>query len=188
MNSVNSADKLEVGDPAPNPESTLTQKAVSGVAWSAILLVGKQLLQILSVTVLAHKIPPSGYGLMSMAAVLSNFLETFADLGTAAALVRTSKLTDSLVSTVMWLNLIFGLLLSITLGLLSYPAALFFREPGLVPVVQALAIVFFFTSLGVVPYALLNRRMAFQQITVAQFAGTVTGTLVAIIAAFCNAG
>ena len=185
---MNLADKLEVSDPTLNPESTLTQKTVRGVAWSAILLVGKQLLQILSVTVLAHKIPPSGYGLMSMAAVLSNFLETFCDLGTAAALVRISKLTDGLVSTVIWLNLMFGLVLSIGLALASYPAAAFFHEPGLIPIVQALSLVFFFSSLGVVPGALLNRRMAFQKITIAQFIGTSAGTLAAIIAAFCNAG
>jgi len=123
-----------------------------------------------------------------MAAVLTNFLDTFRDLGMTSALVRQPSLTDALVSTVFWLNCILGLILPLLIVALSVPAAWFFHEPALGAVLRVLALVFLLNSLAVVPTAILTREMAFRKINLASLAGAVMGTGVAIITALRQGG
>jgi O-antigen/teichoic acid export membrane protein len=166
----------------------LTGKAVSGVAWSMSYQVGRQLLSFASVAVLARKVPPSAYGLLSMAAVITNFLETFRDMGTGNVIVREREVSDRLLSSVFWLNLGLGLVLALAVALLAFPAAAFFRESALTKVMQALAVIFLVYSLGVLPTGLLNREMAFRPIAISQLVGAVFGTAAAITAALLGAG
>jgi lipopolysaccharide exporter len=167
---------------------SLTRKATSGVAWSAVFQVGRQLLSIVSVFVLAHFVPPGAYGVVAMAVICMNFLETFRDLGTTNALVREPDLTDALISSIFWLNCILGTAVTLCMVLVSVPVAAFFHEPQLSPVVRALSVTFFLNALGVVPTALLNREMSFRNINVASFAGAVVGTALSIAMAIRGAG
>lgn len=167
---------------------TLTQRVASGVAWSAMFQVGRQLLSVISVSVLARKVPPAAYGLVSMAGVLTNFFDVLADLGTSYALIRQPKLTDGLTSAVFWLNIMAGVAISLCLVVVAGPAAWFFHQPDLPPVVRAFALIFLFNSLGVVPAALLKRRMEFRKLSFGQLAAAVTATAVAITAALHDAG
>lgn len=150
--------------------------------------VGRQLLSFASVAVLARKVPPSAYGVLAMASVITNFLDTFRDMGTSAAIVREREISDRLLSSVFWLNLGLGILLAFVVVLLSFPAAAFFHEPALTPVIQALAVVFLLYSLGVLPTGLLNRAMTFRPIALAQLSGAAMGTAAAITAAVMGAG
>lgn len=49
---------------AAAPPRTLTHKTASGVAWLSLVQVVRQLLQLVSVSVLARHIPPAAYGLV----------------------------------------------------------------------------------------------------------------------------
>jgi len=165
---------------------TLTQKTATGVAWITSFQVIRQLLQVISVSVLARHVPPAAYGLVAMATLLTNLLETVRDLGTRYAMVREREMPDELVSTVFWFNCILGGATSLLLVALSWPAMRFFHEPQLVPVIQFVSLSFFLGALSVVPTAMLNRAMAFRKIAVGQTAGAICGTLVAIAVALAG--
>src|SRR3954447_16735292 len=153
--------------------TSLTQKATSGVAWSSIFQVSRQVLSLVSVSVLARRIPPSAYGLIAMAGILASFFETFRDLGTTNAIVRETDVSGNFESTLFWAHCILGLAVSGCVYALAYPTAKFFQEPAIAPVVHALAGSFILTGLGTVPSALLTRRMAFRQLGLAQFVAAV---------------
>jgi O-antigen/teichoic acid export membrane protein len=172
----------------PGTPTTLTQKATSGVAWSSVFQVCRQLLSLVSVSVLTHKIPPSAYGLVAMAAVLIALFETLRDLGTNKAIIREPVLSDRLVSSVFWINAGFGALESVCIFGLATPAALFFHEPRLTGVVRALSGYFLISSFSLIPEALLTRQLAFRRLNAAQYSGAVVGTVAAIVAAFSGGG
>ena len=83
---------------------SLTQRTASGMAWLTSVQAVRQLLSIISVSVLARRIPPAVYGLMGMAALVTLLLETIRDVGTGTALIRERELPDHLASTAFWLN------------------------------------------------------------------------------------
>ena len=165
---------------------SLTQKTASGVAWISGFQVTRQVLQVISVSVLARYVPPAAYGLVAMAALLTNLLETVRDLGTRYAMVREREMPDDLVSTVFWLNCIMGGATTLLLVLLSWPVARFFHEPQLAPVIQFISLSFLLGALSVVPTAMLNREMAFRTIAVGQSVGAICGTLVGVSVALAG--
>jgi len=165
---------------------SLTQRTASGMAWLTGVQVVRQLLSIVSVSVLARRIPPAVYGLMGMAVLVTNLLETIRDVGTGAALIRERELPDHLASTAFWLNCGTGVTVTLLVIALSWPAARFFHEPRVATILQFLSISFFFGALGVVPTAILNRAMEFRKVAVAQTTGGVCGATCAIAIALAG--
>jgi O-antigen/teichoic acid export membrane protein len=148
----------------------------------------RQLLQIVSVSILARHIPPVAYGLVAMAALVTNFMETIRDVGTGYALIREREVTRELASTVFWLNCIIGSVATLLVVAASWPAAYFFHEKLVAPILQFLAVSFFLGALSVVPTAMLNRAMEFRKVATAQTTGAVLGTLVAVVMAVTGKG
>jgi O-antigen/teichoic acid export membrane protein len=169
-------------------DGTLTDKAVSGGLWMSGFQIARQLLQFLSVSILAHRVPPAAYGVVAMAVVVTNLLETVRDLGTGEALVREQEMSHEIASTAWWLNLGMGGVVALLIVVSSWPAAAFFREPLLAPVLQSLSLMVLLTAISVVPRALLVRDMAFRRLAVTQTAGAMCGTTAAIAVAYAGGG
>jgi PST family polysaccharide transporter len=167
---------------------TYTGRAVLGVGWSAFSSGARQVLSLASVAVLARLLGPGAYGLMGMAALVINFLVNFRDLGTAAAVIQRKSLTPRMLSTLFWLNLFIGGLLSAVVFSVAGLAASFFRDPLVAPILRALSVSFLLTSSGVVHSALLSREMAFQKIAFSDLGSAVAGYAVAIPCAFFGLG
>ncbi len=167
---------------------TLTRKALAGTGWSGMATAARQVLSFAAVAVLARKLGPDAYGLMGMAALLTNFLLNFKDLGTATAIIQRPEITQKLLSSVYWLNLALGLSLSLAVIALAIPAAHFFREPELAPVMWALSASFSITASGLVQNAILSRAMRFDQLAIADFASAVAGYAIAIPCAYAGLG
>lgn len=168
--------------------ASLTQRTTSGVLWSGGSQAARQLLTIFSFSILAHHIDETAYGLVSMATVFTAFVETFRDFGTTTALVQQAELTDRLISTVFWINMLAGTVIALCLLALSIPGARFFGEPQLARILQVVSLNFVIGAVGLVPTAMLMRRMQFRWITLAQLAGVVSGTAAAITMALQGLG
>ncbi len=156
------------------------------MAWLTGVQVARQLLSVISVSILARRIPPAIYGLVGMAVLVTTLLETIRDVGTGTALIREREMPDELASTAFWLNCSTGVVVTMLVIALSWPAAYFFRAPQLARILQFLSISFFFGALGVVPTAVLNRAMDFRKVAVAQISGAICGTASAIAIALAG--
>jgi O-antigen/teichoic acid export membrane protein len=159
---------------------SLTARGVSGVAWSAGAQVIRLLLSFGSVSVLAHLVPPSGYGLMAMAGTVTYIFDNLRDLGTGVALIQRQQITSTLVSSVFWFNQALGCLLTGASYLAAPYAAAFFREPQLIPVLQLIGFNFLAYSATTVPNALLSRQMDFRSLAIAQVLAAILGTAVTL--------
>ena len=167
---------------------SLTHKTASGVAWMSLVQLVRQVLQVASVSILARHIAPAAYGLLAMAALVTNFMETVRDVGTGYALVREREVSRDLASTVFWLNCVLGGIASLLVIAASWPTAYFFHEKLVAPILQFLAVSFFLGALSVVPTAMLNRAMEFRKVAIAQTIGAVLGTVVAVVMAIAGKG
>jgi PST family polysaccharide transporter len=143
-------------------------------------MAARQLLSLGCVAILARKLGPGAYGLMGMALTVLMFLANFRDLGTAAAIIQRPAISQDLLSTLFWTNAGIGLLLSILAGMGAGPAARFFHQPELAPILRVLSVSFVVMSLGVVQNALLNRQMKFKLTSLADFISSVVGYGVAL--------
>lgn len=118
-------------------------------------------LRIGSLAMLARILDPHEFGLVSMVTVITGALSILKDAGLPLATVQRATVTEEQLSTLFWLNVLVGAILTLlTLALAPYVSA-FYREPRLVRVTAALAPGFLLSGLGAQHAAILARQMRF---------------------------
>lgn len=164
-------------------------EAVSNLKWTTLSQASRIAAQLLSVLFLARLLPPSDFGLISMALIVTGFTGIFRDCGTAAAVIqKTLDPSPIFLDTIFWLNVLIGVVIAIALALFSPLIAIGFAEPQLKEVLCALVMTFPVISLGVVQQSILERKFHFKQLAIIEFVAAFTGLVAAILAAYVGWG
>jgi O-antigen/teichoic acid export membrane protein len=171
--------------PAP---TGLSQKAAAGVAWSTIATAGKQILSIASLATVARVLGPGAYGIMGMANLVIVFVTNFRDLGTGTAIVQRQSVTNSLLSSLFWVNCFLGVFLAIAVAGTSPLTARFFDAAELVPILCVISVSLWLSSAGVVHNSLLLRNMRFRALAIADLAAAGAAYGVALACAYSGLG
>lgn len=153
---------------------------VSGVKWSAAARYGEHAVGFVTTAILAHLLSPEAFGLLALAALVTGFLSSIADLGTATALIQREDVSPSLESTVFWVSVTTATLLAILAWILAPAVALFFGEPRVTPILRVLAVGLLFSGTGAVPTALLTRDLTFDLLARVQLSAAAVGGAVGI--------
>jgi PST family polysaccharide transporter len=167
---------------------TLRDATISGLKWSAIAQAAAQSMQIITYILLARLLPPGDFGLVSMAMVVTNFVLLFNDLGTAAAVVQRRELSPPFLSSIFWLNLGFGLVLTLVVMLLSPLIAWLYHEPRVTPLLMVMALSFALFGSGKLQQALLQRDLNFAVLAKIEVLAIGAGSAAALLAALAGAG
>ncbi|WP_273890488.1 lipopolysaccharide biosynthesis protein [Serratia marcescens] len=161
---------------------------VSNAKWVAFSQLFKIGVQVLNIVVLARLMPPSEYGLMSMALVVTNFALLVRDLGTAAAIIQRKDLQNETINAIFWLNILMGLTIAGIIVIFSPVIAYVFHEPRLIAVLCLLAISFPLASSASAHMALLERDSKFKKVASIEISSSVVAVIVAIIMAYQGFG
>jgi len=133
-----------------------------------------------SLMILARLLGPKEFGLVGMVTAFTGVLDLFRDFGLSAATVQRPTVTEEQISTLFWINILFGAVLTIiTLSMAPFIAA-FYHEPRLLGVTAVLAVGFLFNAAGVQHSALLQREMRFTTLAVVGVISLMLGTGVAV--------
>jgi O-antigen/teichoic acid export membrane protein len=168
--------------------TTLKHRTASGVKWSMLSQAGRQGMQLLTIVILARLLTPSDFGLVGMAMVVIGFIGIFNDLGTSAAIIQQRELTETLLSSIFWVNVGFGVLAMIVLYFCAPLGGTFFREPRVVALLRALSLSFFISGLSILQQALLERSLSFSVLAKVEIASVFTGSMVSVGLALAGAG
>lgn len=148
----------------------------------------KQVLQFAISVGLARLLNPEDFGLMGMVVVFTGVATLFADLGLGSALVQKSDLDEAHLSSVYWLNLAVGLLITIVFIAAAPLIASFYNEPQLVPIVRVLSLLFVVSAFAIVQKNLLTREMRFRALATVDFIAIFLAGIVAIVLALYDFG
>jgi O-antigen/teichoic acid export membrane protein len=162
--------------------------AISNARWLTLSQASRVILQMISLFILSRLLQPSEYGLLAMATVATNFAFLLRDMGTGAAVVQKENLTEETKSTVFWLNVAMGFLLTLALLIAAPFMASYFRIDKLAAVLCLLSIVFPITSASAVHQSLLERRSGFKTLARIEITSAVLGLIVAITLAYLGFG
>lgn len=168
--------------------SSFRKKAFSGLSWSAASQAGRQALQFVTSIMLAWILAPSDFGLLSMALVVTGFAALFKDLGTSSAIIQRTDVSESLLSSIFWMNTAFGFLITIAVYLLSPLAAVFYNESRVTEVLQVLSVNFAVSGLSILHQGILQKQLFFKKIALIELSSTFIGSVVGIAAALNGSG
>jgi O-antigen/teichoic acid export membrane protein len=145
---------------------SLKQQTLSGIGWSAGAQIGKQGLQFIISVILARLLTPEDFGLVGMILVFTGFAGLFSELGFGAALIQRQEIEERHLSSIFWLNIVAGLILTGIVIAVAPLIAAFFNEPRLKVLIMLISLNFFISSLNTVQNAILNRSMDFRKLAI----------------------
>lgn len=154
----------------------IRNKAIRGVAWSAVEKFARQGLMTLFSVIIARQLSPSDYGLVAMLSIFLIIAQVFVDSGFVEALIQKQDRTETDFSTTFWFNIGVALLVYIALLLFSPLIAGFYGEPLLEELLPWMALVFVINAFRTVQQAKLNIAMDFRrQAWISMIAISVSG-------------
>lgn len=159
--------------------SSLYARTTRGAGWVLAWRWGMRLLGLASTLVLVRLIRPADFGIIALASGFSQTIDGMLTLGTEEAVIRARDPRPSFYDTAFTLNLLRGLFVSACVAALAWPAARFFADPRLGPVllvVAALPLLDGCANIGTVQF---RRDFAFHK----EFAIMVLPKLCGIVAA-----
>jgi PST family polysaccharide transporter len=162
--------------------------AFSNARWVGTIQAARIGVQLLTLLVLSRLLSPGDFGLVAMALTVTNFAMLIRDLGTGAAIVQNAVLEPKTTLTAHWSNCFIGFALGLILLVIAIPASIFFRTPGVQPVLQLLALSFPILGSTVVHQALLERESRFALLARIEITAVASGFAVAVIAALFDMG
>lgn len=166
----------------------LKDKTVRGVLWTICSQTTRLLLNIIVTAVLAHLLNPEDFGTIAMVAVFTVFFTIFNDIGLPSAIIQKQEVTDEQLSSLFWINLIEGILVTIILIALAPIIANFYDKSVLKPIVIVMSLLFTISSIGMIQLALFSKMMNFKTIAIIEIAASMAGGITAIILAAIGFG
>lgn len=166
----------------------LRGKVRRGLRWKLLNVVLGQGSEALISILLAHILLPRDFGLAGLAIVFSGLALGFSDIGLGAAIIQRKTLTDEDCSTVFWVTVMAGAVLTVLGVALSPLVADFFSNPRVMPLFAVLSTSFLLVSLGQTQRAILTREMSFRSLELRNIAATVTGAVAALALALAGFG
>lgn len=171
---------LRTGRGPREGQADLAARTIRGVLWSGVGQFGIQALGFLVSVVLARLLTPREYGLATAASLITGFLASMGASGLTAALVQRADVAEEDLATSFWAGLAVGSGLAVLLVAASGHAAAFFREPLIAPLLMVQAVGLLLTPLGAVHTALLQRKMDFRILAMADLSTVVGSGILAV--------
>lgn len=138
--------------------------------------------------VMARLLNPRDFGLVGMVTAFTGVLTLFRDFGLSAATVQRVDVSEYQMSTLFWINLLVGAILSLLAVAIAPFAVSFYHEPHLFWVTIAVGTTFLFNAAGVQHSALLQRQMRFTALAMIEVIGWTGYTLIGISLAMAGYG
>lgn len=166
----------------------LSGRSVRGGAITLVAQLCKLALTMLVISVLGRLLTPADFGLVAMVTAITGFAAMFKDAGLAMATIQRKHITREQVSTLFWLNVTLGLMLTLLIIAAAPGISYLYGEPRLTMVAIAVAGTFLLSGLSIQHQALLKRQMEFKTLALLEFISIAVGTVAAIISAALGAG
>ncbi len=167
---------------------SLRRKTIEGLWWSFGARILRQISQFIVMAILARLLNPDDFGLLGMITVFFGFALIFGEFGFSAALIQNNKVDNKHFSSVFWLNIFLGIMLSLSSYLTAHFIADFYVKPVLTDLIKVISITFFVKSFSIVPFAYLQKRMDFRALAVSEFTAVVIAGMIGVCSALLGMG
>ncbi|NJN87778.1 MAG: oligosaccharide flippase family protein, partial [Leptolyngbyaceae cyanobacterium SL_7_1] len=167
---------------------SIKQKAIKGVAWSAIQNWGSQVGSLLVFFLLARLLTPEAFGLVALANVFLLFMQLLLEQGFSQAIIQREDLEPEHLNTAFWLTLVSGTLLA-GIGIFSASwIAELFGQAALTPIIRWVSPLLIIIALARVQQASLERKFNYKAIAARKILATFMGGAVGVLMAFLGFG
>lgn len=169
-------------------QTSVTTQVFKSASWLAFFQMVSQIFSWTTTIIIARVLSPADYGILEMSFMFAGYAMMFSELGLGAAIIQRKTSTARELSSVFWFAVIVGSLLAGACFLFAYPNSLIFREPRVIPLTQAVSVIFLLSALQIVPLNLLKKELNFKRVGQIQMTSTFFSCAAMIIIVHMGAG
>lgn len=167
---------------------SLLKETAKGVVWTTASTVVRSVVSLLQVAILTRFLEKSDFGIVAIASLFLGFTQIFLDLGISAGIMHKQDTTPKQYSSLFWLNIIMGVLLTAILCACSPLVAKAYKEPELVKIISLLSFTIFFSALGSQHRTIQQKKMRFKYISLVEIITAVLSLALAVVLAYKQYG
>jgi PST family polysaccharide transporter len=145
-------------------------------------------IRIVSIMILGRLLDPADYGLVTMVTAFTGVLNMFGAFGLFQAAIQRDSLSEKESTALFWMNIAFGVLLTLIAIVAAPVVSRFYHEPRLVAIMQVIGISFIVTGAGIQHGVMLQRRMLFGVSATIEISALLIGTVVSVGMAMAGYG
>ena len=165
-------------------KQSLLARTARGAGWVMAWRFGMRILGLVSTLVLVRLLAPADFGLVALASGFMQTVDGLMSLGTEEAVIRVRAPDRGVYDTAFTLTFLRGLLATTLVAIAAFPAARFFGDARLGPVLLAVALLPLLDGLSNIGAVDFRRNMTFHKEFAMMVLPKLGGILAAILAAF----
>ena len=145
-------------------------------------MVGRSALQFAQMAILARLLAPADFGLMAIVVSVTAFMQVFTDLGVSTAIIHYQEISQSQLSSLYWLNVTVGLILTVLLMAASpLVSAFLFHQPALQPILMIISVNFLFIAVGQQVRVMAEKALRFSVLAKVEISAALGGCATAVV-------
>ncbi len=160
--------------------TSLKEKTVKGVSWSAIDTIASSGITFFVGVILARLLPPVEFGVLGMITIFIAISNSIIDSGFSNALIRKSDATQADYNTVFLFNLFLSIILYVVLFIGSPAVSHFFSEPRLINLTRVMGLILIINAFGIIQRTLLVKKVDFKTQAKISFISSICSGVVGI--------
>ncbi len=167
-----------------NIRKDVKKQVLAGLFWKFSERIIAQLISLIVSIILARMLEPTDYGAVSLVMVFITIANVFVSSGLGSALIQKKDADNLDFSSVLFINIVMGLILYLVLFFIAPYVATFYNMPILAPVLRVLGIRIPVAAVNSVQHAYVSRNMLFKRFFWSTLFGTLFSGIVGIAMAF----
>ena len=167
---------------------SLLKTTAKGVVWTTASTVVRSVVSLLQVAILTRFLEKSDFGIVAIATLFLGFTQIFLDLGISAGIMHKQDTTRNQYSSLFWLNIIMGVLLTAFLCAFAPIISRIYSEPDLTKIIILLSFTVFFSSLGSQHRTVQQKKMRFKYISLVEIITSILSMILAVVLAYMKFG
>lgn len=168
--------------------STLREKALSGMIWTALQKYSTILIQFVSGIILARLLTPYDYGCIGMLTIFMMLAQTFIDGGFGSALIQKKRPTQVDYSSIFWWNIGMAIVMYALLFVSAPAIARFYDIPLLSKVLRVQGLILFIYAFNIIQQNQLRKKLNFKVLSIVTIVTSVIALSVTIWMAYRGFG
>lgn len=167
---------------------TLRKQAFSGVRWTALSSLGRTVLQIIQISILARLLTPADFGLIALVTSIMPFLQIFADAGISNAIIHHQDISQEQLSSLYWLNVGVSFFLALLIVAFSPLVAHWYGHPQMMLLLLLAGCTLVVGSLAQQIRVMAQKNLRFEKLAKIELSAVCVGFMVSVTAAYNGAG
>lgn len=159
----------------------LLKTAVSGMVWTTISTIVRSIVSLLQVSILTSYLTKADFGIVAICTLFIGFSQIFLDLGISVGILHKQNITKEQYSSLFWLNIICGVLITTILCCIAPIVSQSYKEPILTKLLILLSMTVLFSSIGAQHRTVQQKQMRFKYISIIEIISSLLTITLAVI-------